>query len=55
MSTIDNRTMGDADVEQHSLTKSILLHLLPGVLILVFFVLSLSLTRSDHPQITRRG
>jgi hypothetical protein len=40
MSTIDNRTMGDAVLEQHSLAKSILLHLLPGVLILVFFVIT---------------
>jgi membrane protease YdiL (CAAX protease family) len=40
MSTTDDRTMGDADVEQHSLAKSILLHLLPGVLILVFFIIT---------------
>lgn len=40
MSAIDNRTIGDADIEQHSLTKSILLHLLPGVLILGFFVIA---------------
>jgi len=40
MSTIDNRTMGDAGVEQHSLARSIILHLLPGVLILVFFLIT---------------
>ena len=40
MSTIANRTMVDADVEQHSLVKSIVLHLLPGVLMLVFFVIA---------------
>ena len=39
MSTTDNRTLVDADVEQHSLVKSIVLHLLPGVFILVFFVI----------------
>ena len=38
MSTIDNRTIVDADVEQHSLVKPIVLHLLPGVLMLVFFI-----------------
>jgi membrane protease YdiL (CAAX protease family) len=32
--------MGDADVEQHSLARSIILHLLPGVLILVFFLIT---------------
>ena len=37
---IGNRTMVDAAVEQHSLFKSIVLHLLPGVLILVFFIIA---------------
>jgi len=32
--------MAEADVEQHSLVKSIILHLLSGVLILVFFVIA---------------
>jgi len=40
MNTTDNRTMIDMDVEQHSLVQSIGLHLLPGVLILVFFVIA---------------
>lgn len=38
MSTTDNRTTVDADAEQHSLVKSIILHLLPGMLMLVFFI-----------------
>ena len=45
MSTTGSRTMVDADVEQHSLVKSIVLHLLPGVLILVFFVIVAPLTK----------
>lgn len=39
MSMMGSRTMADTDVEQHSLVKSIILHLLPGVLILLFFII----------------
>ena len=39
MSTRDNHTMVSTDAEQHSLVKSIALHLLPSVLILVFFII----------------
>jgi membrane protease YdiL (CAAX protease family) len=45
MSTIGNRIMPDTAVSQHSLSKSILLHLLPGVLILVFFVIAAPLAK----------
>jgi membrane protease YdiL (CAAX protease family) len=45
MSTTDRHTTVLADVEQHSLAQSTLLHLLPGVLILVFFVITAPLVK----------
>lgn len=40
MSTIGCNTTVDVGVQQHSLLRSTVLHLLPGVLILVFFVIA---------------
>ena len=38
--TEDNVTQTEAGVEQHSLVQSIVLHLLPGVLILLFYIIT---------------
>lgn len=38
--TEDNVTQTEASVEQHSLVQSIALHLLPGVLILLFYIVT---------------
>ena len=38
--TEDNVTQTEASVEQHSLVQSIVLHLLPGVLILLFYIIT---------------
>ena len=46
MSTMSNVKMADDDVEQHSLLKSIVLHLLPGVLMLAFFIIVAPLAES---------
>lgn len=40
MSTVGDTMTVDVEVEQHSLGRSTLLHLLPGVLILIFFVIA---------------
>lgn len=46
MSTTDEHTLIDAEIEQHSLVKSTVLHLLPGVLMLVFFIIAAPLAES---------
>jgi inner membrane protein involved in colicin E2 resistance len=38
--TEDDVTQTEASVEQHSLVQSIVLHLLPGVLILLFYIIT---------------
>jgi uncharacterized protein len=39
MSKTGNISTSESDIEQHSIIKSIILHLLPGVLILIFYII----------------
>ncbi len=52
MSTVGDTMTVDAEVEQHSVARSTLLHLLPGVLILIFFIITAPLAvRMRAPSI----
>ncbi|MCJ7665358.1 MAG: hypothetical protein MUO59_01315, partial [Actinobacteria bacterium] len=39
MTQTDNISTSESNIEQHSIIKSIILHLLPGILILIFYVI----------------
>jgi len=39
MTQTDNISASESNIEQHSIIKSIILHLLPGILILIFYVI----------------
>ncbi|MCJ7665141.1 MAG: CPBP family intramembrane metalloprotease [Actinobacteria bacterium] len=39
MSQTDNVSTSESNIEQHSIIKSIILHLLPGILILIFYII----------------
>jgi len=51
MSTVDDRVAAGSDIDQHSIPRSIVLHLLPGVLTLIFFVIAAPLAyRANAPS-----